>query len=119
MKYVLVFFVIIGAGYQGWNKFSAYFTRPDPLYDEPYVVVYGRNACGLTQQTLKELKRAGVPFDYQIVDDRSVASTLHERMENSGIDTRRYNLPVVDVSNNISIRPTTSSILEAYSNSSI
>lgn len=119
MKYILVLVVIIGAGYQGWNKVSPYFMRPEPLYDEPYVVVYGRNACGHTQRTLKDLKKAGIPFDYQIVDDRSVASMLHSRMESSGIDTRRYNLPVVDVNNNFSIRPASSSILEAYDASSI
>lgn len=119
MKYIVVLVIIIGAGYQGWNKFSPYFTRSEPLYDEPYVVVYGRNTCGHTQKTLKDLKKAGIPFDYQVVDDMSVASALHSRMENSGIDTRRYNLPVVDVNNNFSIRPTTRSILEAYDESSI
>ena len=71
------------------------------------------------KKTLKELNKARVPFKYQIVDNKSVADLLHTRMESSGIDTRRYNLPVVDVSNNFSIRPSIRSILEAYENSSI
>ena len=119
MKKILILLIILGAGYQGWNKLSPIFTKPEPLRDKPYVIVYGRNSCGHTQNTLKELKKAGVPFEYQIVDDKSVADLLHSRMESSGIDTRRYNLPVVDVSNNFSIRPTTTTILEAYENSSI
>lgn len=119
MKKVLILLILIGTGYQGWNKLSPAFTKPEPLYDEPYIIVYGRNACGHTQKTLKELKKAGITFEYQIVDEKSVADLLHGRMESSGIDTRRYNLPVVDVSNNFSIRPTTISILEAYDNSSI
>ena len=119
MKKILILLIFAGAGYQGWNKCSPILTKPEPLYDAPYIIVYGRNSCGHTQNTLKELKKAGVPFEYQIVDDRSVADKLHSRMDKSGIDTRRYNLPVVDVSNNISIRPATASILEAYNSSSI
>lgn len=119
MKNILIILIIIGAGYQGWNKFSNSFTSTDPLYDKPYIVVYGRNSCGHTQQTLKDLKKSGVPFEYKIVDDKSVADLLHSRMNNSGIDTRRYNLPVVDVSNNFSIRPKSSSIIDYYNKSSI
>jgi glutaredoxin len=119
LKKVLILLILVGAGYQGWVKLSPAYTKADPLYDKPYVVVYGRNSCGHTQNTLKELKKAGVPFEYQIVDDKSVADLLHARMESSGIDTGRYNLPVVDVSNDFSIRPATASIIEAYDNSSI
>ena len=119
LKKILVLLVLSGAGYQGWIKLSPAFTKTDPLYDSPYVVVYGRNTCGHTQKTIKELKKAGIPFEYQIVDDKSVADLLHARMQDSGIDTRRYNLPVVDVSNDISIRPATAVILDAYDNSPI
>ena len=114
MKNIFILLLIIGAGYQGWVKVSPAFTKADPLYDEPYIVVYGRNSCGFTQKTLKELKRSGIPFEYKIVDDKSVADLLHSRMRDSGIDTRRYNLPVVDVNNDFSIRPKSSSIIDAY-----
>lgn len=116
MKNIFILLIIAGAGYQGWLKYSLYITKPEPLYDEPYVVVYGRNSCGHTQQTLKDLKKSGIPFEYKIVDDESVANQLHNRMQNSGIDTRRYNLPVVDVNNNFSIRPKSSAIIDSYSN---
>jgi len=119
MKKILILLVLIGVGYQGWNKISPLIIKTEPLYDEPYVVVYGRNSCGHTQKTLNELKKAGITFEYQIVDDKTVANLLHSRMESSGIDTRRYNLPVVDVSNNFSIRPSIRSILDGYDNSSI
>ncbi len=119
MKKSLIVLVLIGAGYQGWNKFSPAFTKPDPLYDEPYIVVYGRNSCGYTQQTIKDLKKSGVPFEYRIVDEKPVAELLHSRMKNSGISTKRYNLPVVDVNNSFSIRPKITSIIDAYENSSI
>lgn len=106
------------AAYQGWGKYSQYITKPEPLYNEPYVVVYGRNSCGFTQQTLRDLKQSGIPFEYKIVDDKSVADILHSRMKNSGISTRRYNLPVIDVNNNISIRPGSNEIINDYKSKS-
>jgi hypothetical protein len=114
VKNILILLIIIGAGYQGWKTMSHSSANSEPLHEEPYVVVYGRNSCGITQQTMNDLKAAGIPFEYQIVDDKSVASLLHSRMQQSGIDTRRYNLPVVDVSNRLSVRPEASSIIEAF-----
>jgi hypothetical protein len=119
LKNLIILLVLAGVGYKGWTQYSLMANKPDPLYNEPYVVVYGRDSCGFTQQTLKELKQAGIPFEYESVDDRLVADLLHGRMRNSGIDTRRYNLPVVDVSNNIVIRPGTSSIIETYESSEL
>ena len=116
MKNIVILLIIIGAGYQGWNTMSRSSANSEPLHEEPYVVVYGRNSCGFTQQTIDDLKAAGIPFEYQIIDDKSVANLLHSRMQQSGIDTRRYNLPVIDVSNHLSVRPEASSIIEAYNN---
>ncbi len=103
MKKILILLVLAGAGYQGWKQWQS--QSVEPLYNEPYLVVYGRDSCGFTQQTLGQLKAAGVKFRYQSVDDRAVADLLHARMQSKGIDTRRYLLPVVDLNNAISIRP--------------
>jgi len=116
VKNILILLIIIGAGYQGWNTMSHSSANSEPLHEEPYVVVYGRNSCGITQQTMSDLKAAGIPFEYQLVDDKSVANQLHSRMQQSGIDTRRYNLPVIDVSNHLSVRPESKSIIEAFKN---
>lgn len=118
MKKLFVLMILI-ACYQGWNKYSYVLNKPEPLYKNPYVVVYGRNSCGYTQRTIKDLKKAGIPFEYKSVDDRAVADLLHDRMSKFGIDTRRYNLPVVDVSNNITIRPPTDSIIKSYGASTL
>ncbi len=48
------------------------------------------------------------------VDDKSVADSLHARMRKAGIDTSYYLLPVVDVNNNLTIRPKTADILAEY-----
>ena len=114
MKNILIIMVLVAAGYQAWNRFSPSVTGPEPVHDGPYIVVYGRNSCSFTLQTLKDLEASGVPFEYRIVDDKSVAVSLHARMQDAGMNTRRYNLPVVEVNNNFSIRPRPESIIESY-----
>ena len=99
--------------FQLWQKYSSS-TVIAPSFAEPYVAVYGRNSCGFTKQMLSSLERAGVNFHYFIVDDRQVASNLHARMEASGISTRRYNLPVVDVNGYIDLRPDFQTVLAEY-----
>ena len=85
-----------------------------PLYDEPYVAVYGRNSCGFTKNMLSKLKASGVNFHYFIVDDQNTANDLHSRMEAAGISTRRYNLPVVDTNGAIQVRPEFQDVLAMY-----
>lgn len=104
MKPLLLAGVLLFCAYQ----IVLYVRRPDPpppLYPTPYVVVYGREACGYTRRMRKALTEAGVKFEYQVVDDPAVASVLHDRMIRSGIDVEHYYLPVVDVSGEISVRP--------------
>jgi hypothetical protein len=90
--------------YKGWQDFGP---KPAlaPLYDAPYVAVYGRDSCGHTQRLLRELRREGLAAHYFNVDDAEVAGRLHARMESQGISTQRYDLPVVDVNAKFSIRP--------------
>jgi glutaredoxin len=110
MKRFIVLALIAFAGYLGWQRFG----KPglEPLYDQPYVVVYGRESCGYTTQTLNALKQAGIDAEFMSVDDRSPADELHERMQRSGLDTRRYLLPVVDLNNSLSIRPGNRQLVE-------
>ena len=84
-----------------------------PLYEHPYLVVYGRDSCGYTRNTIKKLSEAGIKFEYMNVNDRSVTDSLNLRMESMGIDTRYYFLPVVDLNNSISIRPDNRQLIES------
>lgn len=86
-----------------WNHYQT--TSVAPLYATPYVAVYGRDSCSITQRMLKDLRTQNIRYEYHRVDDTAVANTLHERMNSAGISTRRYNLPVVDVSGHIEVRP--------------
>lgn len=62
---------------------------------------------------MRKLKAAGVSFEFQIVDDQKVAKQLHARMVSSGIDTRRYLLPVVDLNNHFETRPDNAELISS------
>jgi hypothetical protein len=102
--------------YQGWK----YITKPeplDPLYEKPYIVVYGRDSCGYTQDMKANLDQAGLPYVFEIVDQAEVAEILFKRMKASGMDTASFGLPVVDLSGVISVRPEPSDIISRYRSS--
>jgi hypothetical protein len=54
---------------------------------------------------VKDLQQSQVNYRYFNVDDNLVAEQLHQRMQQAGISTKRYNLPVVDVNGDLSVRP--------------
>mgnify|MGYP000208562918 CR=1 FL=1 len=111
MKNILVLAIVFFGCFQMWERYA---NSPEPIYDEPYVAVYGRDSCSFTKRMISSLKSKGVNYHYFIVDDKSVASELHTRMESAGLSTRRYNLPVVDVNGDILVRPTLSEVLSEY-----
>jgi hypothetical protein len=118
MKKILILVVLLIAGYFLWQKF--FHDNTDKIietsYGKPYVVVYGRDACGLTQQCLRDLEIAGIKVIYKIIDNEEVSNELYPRMEKAGLDIRSYGLPVVDVNGQIFIRPEFNKILETYKN---
>jgi len=111
MKKLIIFAVLVYAGIQAWERFGL---SIEPLFDESYVAVYGRNSCGFTQKMLRDLQNSGVNYFYFIVDDTNVANNLHSRMKSSGLSTKRYNLPVVDVNGSLSVRPVFRDVLNNY-----
>lgn len=116
MKNLLLIAFLVFCGFKLWGKYQEN-TFESPVFDKPYIAVYGRDSCGYTQHALKQLKNSGVDYHYFKVDNQKVADSLHEHMRSSGISTRRYNLPVIDVSGKISVRPNLNEILSSYSES--
>lgn len=103
------------AGYASYGKINATVTDgPVPLYESSYVVVYGRDTCGITNRMLADLDRAGVPYEYKRLNDPHVGQELHPRMEAAGLNTRSYGLPIVDVNAEMIIRPSATSVAEKY-----
>lgn len=113
MKKILIVIVLLIASYFFWQK-AFHDNRIDALYNQPYVVVYGRDGCGWTQKYLKDLNIEGIKVIYKNVDGKKVSEELHPRMEKAGLDTRRFSLPVIDVNAVMLIRPDLKIILEAY-----
>ncbi len=114
MKNLLTLIVILMVGYFGWQKIFNSSSQIEGLYEEPYVVVYGRDSCGWTDKYLNDLENEGVELIYESVDSKEVCDELHPRMRESGIDTKRYNLPVIEVNGYMFVRPELDKILELY-----
>ncbi len=113
MRKLLVIAFLLFCAYTGWQKL-----RPapplEPLYELPYVVVYGRDSCGYTQQMRRALAKARVPFHYEHIDEQPVRDVMHRRMRSAKIDTSLYTLPVVEVSTRILVHPDPGEVVAAY-----
>ena len=110
----LVIVVFLAAcGWGAWNALRPPEKLP-ALYETPYVVVYGRDACGYTRQMQRALAKAGIPFHYEVIDEPDVRGVILDRMRRSRIDTSSYMLPVVDVSTKIFVSPEPQEIIAAY-----
>lgn len=128
MKKILVIALVAIGGYKAWQTFVPTFVElvpsfeqlapfsekaeVPPLYEKPYVIVYGRDTCGLTRALRGELVAQNVPHVYKVIDEPSVMNELYPRMTRSGLDIRSFLLPVVDVNARLFISPSSSSVLQ-------
>lgn len=113
MKNKLIYLIIaIMVCYLGYQRFIG--DKADSLYDEPYVVLYGKTTCGWCRQMENDLRSNDIPYTFEDLEIQAVNDELHPRMEKAGLDTRRYNLPVIDVNGNFFIRPDIETVAAAY-----
>lgn len=111
----LFFLFILGiAAYKGWE----YYHKPTPTpsipvnVSTPYLTVYGKDSCGLTQKTLKELSEAGVRFKYRRLDEKSAHDALMARFKEKSIRIGgAYPIPVVDLNNEILFQPNNAELI--------
>lgn len=114
MKNLALVILAATAVYTLWNMNS---TAQISGIDTPagqYVFVYGRDSCGYTRSIRRQLESAGVHYRYKAIDNRQVADALHHKMRSAGVDTRRYNLPVVEVNTYILVRPDIGEVIDLY-----
>ncbi|CAA0123874.1 Uncharacterised protein [BD1-7 clade bacterium] len=120
IKRIALLAVISIGLYQTWHQYGHLLNNNAPLTaEESYVNVYGRDTCAHTRKTLEQLSDAGVKHRYFVVDEEPVADRLHTVMKASGIATHRYDLPVVDVSGELMVRPQHTEILSRYQSYSL
>jgi hypothetical protein len=86
----------------------------EPLYPIPYVVVYGRQSCGLTRQMMQDLDQRDIDYIFKSMDDQPVRDEIFPRMRAAGLDTRSFLLPVVDVSGWLLVHPSISAVVERH-----
>jgi hypothetical protein len=117
MRKFLFFVLLCVAGYMFWHRFLDKAPKNPPLYQTPYVLVYGRDSCGRTQKCLNELRRAGIYCYYKVIDQPGIREEVFPRMKRAGIDISYFLLPVVDVSGNLFINPTVEKVVSLYQKS--
>ncbi len=107
--YIIVGVIICYLGYQHFIG-----NKVEPLSEEPYVLLYGKTTCGWCQKMEKDLDAHDIPYTFQDLKIKAVNDELHPRMKKAGLDTRRYNLPVIDVNGEFLIRPDIDKVAEVY-----
>lgn len=111
MKNLLLLIFISFCVVRGWQDFGPT-AAVEPLFNQSYVAVYGRDSCGFTKRMVKKLQQSQVNYHYFNIDDKGIETQLHNRMEKASISTKRYNLPVVDVNGDLSVRPKFKAVFE-------
>ncbi|EAT13662.1 hypothetical protein HF888_09505 [Bermanella marisrubri] len=113
MKYIALIIVLLAA-YQYIDRTTsiAIPSGVDIVDTNNFVAVYGRDSCSITQQVKSYLQQNGIDYVYLNVDDRQVADELHKQMKEQGLSTRRYSLPVVNFSGELSVQPNKQMILD-------
>lgn len=80
---------------------------------KPDIVVFGRDACGLTTRMRKSLADSGVPFRYAIVDEDAGLAEVSERLAKIG-HSGGFGLPVVAIGGDTAIRPSADAVVRAW-----
>jgi hypothetical protein len=111
MKKIILIILILVIGYQIWHARASCIIHGS---SKSYIVVYGRDACGLTREFKSGLSRSGVSYVFKNIDEQSVQDELYPRMRNAGLDTSSFGLPVIDVNGRILIRPELQNVLQLY-----
>jgi glutaredoxin len=107
--------VMVGiAGYNVRESYRQKLIPLEPLYQKPYVVIYGRESCGNCQALRRGLADRGVPYVWKIIDEDPGRSEAFSRMKQAGLDTRSFSLPVVDVNAEILVHPQSPAVIAKY-----
>lgn len=107
---LLIIGICFSVGCASYGRFSSI----TPLSNSPYVILYGREDCPACQNFKQDLNKAQVSYVFKDLNDWSVQNELHPRMEQAGVDTSYYLLPVVDVNGNLAAHPKLNDVLELY-----
>lgn len=89
-------------------------SQPEPLYEMPYVVVYGRTICGWTHKFLKELSNEGIDVIFENIEQQDVKLEIFPRVDQAGYPRNKIGIPIIDVNAHILIGYDREKVLEFY-----
>jgi thiol-disulfide isomerase/thioredoxin len=113
MKNLFLFVAAVALiGYFGYQQFMG--NKLEPLYEEPYVILYGNPSCGWCQKMENDLKAQDIPYFYENMKEQTVLDEVLPRMEAAGLNTMRYNYPIMDVNGRLFMRPDVKDVVAAY-----
>ena len=112
-KFLLALALAAG-GYSAWGTYHQKLFPLQPLYQKPYIVVYGRDDCGFCQALKADLDGRKIPYVWKHIDDAAVQVEVSPRMKQADIDTRNFLLPVVDVNAELMVRPDSADVAAKY-----
>lgn len=85
----------------------------EPIYQKPYVIVYGRDNCGFTLAMRRDLESRGVPYVYKVIDAAHAHDEIVGRIRQSGLN-EQFTLPAVDVNAEILLHPSSDDVARKY-----
>ena len=112
-KFMLALF-LAAAGYGAWGKYHQKLFPLQPLYQKPYIVVYGRESCGNCRALRLGLEEGGVPYVWKLIDKDPARAEAFSRMKQAELDIKNFQLPVVDVNAEILVHPEYPVVIAKY-----
>ena len=115
MKKLFVLLILIGVGYLSYQQFfKSEQSGLDPLYEMPYIVVYGKTSCSWTKKCLEELRAEGIDVIFENIDQNDVKMEIFPRVDKAGHQRNKIVIPIVDVNAHILVGYEKEKVLELY-----
>lgn len=110
----LFFLLIAGFCLNAGCSTSGKFYPGTPIQPLPYIIVYGRENCSACTTFSRKLSDSKIRYTYSDMSNESVRTEVHARMKKAGLNTKKFQAPVVDVNGSLAIRPNLHAVLERY-----
>ncbi len=112
MNKLLFIIAVIVLGFFAYQEFVG--KKLEPLYEKPYVILYGKPTCGWCKKMENDLEARDIPYEYANLKEQAANDELHPRMQKAGLRISSYKLPVMDINGKLYIRPEIEIVAKAY-----
>ncbi|WP_434777201.1 hypothetical protein [Neisseria sp. Ec49-e6-T10] len=82
--------------------------------NDPYMIVYGKDSCGLTRRMIDQLNHKNIPYVYKSTDIRQYSNEMYNKMRLARLNTSSFMLPVVEVNRYMLVSPDAPKVLQLY-----